>query len=804
MTTIGKIKAVPLIRDNYKEYLIEVCSDRALSDIYDGLKPAQRRLLWTAYTMGLHHNKAHVKSARIDGNCMANFHAHSCLSGDTKVKLLDGSIKSMKELTKLGKPQWVLSYDEKKKVLVPALAHHFRVGKKDDVSFTFTLNDGSTFTCTDNHRFIVNGKWTRADEIQKGDDIAGAWYSESRGYDNIITNFGKVLKKQPIHRLVKSTVKYSNTSIHHIDGNRKNNVPENLAVLTNGEHSASHHSQGDVKTSYFSKESSIWTTYREQTRQKNSAIIQSVNKVQSLYKAYKVCKKVLEQHSSITDSLYTEYRPFVYNAPYIETLKEKGFNSAKELFESIESWRADTSAAKGLIPKRARQRRLRTYFSGSVSHQLYVVKVKVNRHKLKEFYDFSVDKYQNMLILASDNTAVLAHNSTYGVLVGMAQACSTFPLIDGQGNWGYLGDTSLAAASRYTEARLSKLAEDVLLDSDYLAVSQMVPNYDDTKLEPVRLPAKLPVLLLMGSSGIAVGTRANIPAFTWKSLKPVLIKALKGKITYKDCLGLKINDLLGAVYAGTKEEWINYIKTGKGCLKMTSKLEVEGKLLHIYSLSQSFDSAVDKLERQDYVHSVSDLSNNEGVHLIVKFKSSYKESDMPALKDKVQKLLTNSMNFNLSTNVIETRADVDVQTENKTVYKTGAKYMELDIASLINAWTEWRIKLEKKMLANRIKVAQKEIDKLKLFVYAISKLDVIFKVLKTAKSDVDEKLAKALKITVEQAKTILDKSVRSLSSLSKDKLLSEIKDLKSKIESDSAKYKSPRKTIYNWIKGLQI
>jgi DNA gyrase/topoisomerase IV subunit A len=76
--------------------------------------------------------------------------------------------------------------------------------------------------------------------------------------------------------------------------------------------------------------------------------------------------------------------------------------------------------------------------------------------------------------------------------------------------------------------------------------------------------------------------------------------------------------------------------------------------------------------------------------------------------------------------------------------------------------------------------------------------------LKTAKSDVDEKLAKALKITVEQAKTILDKSVRSLSSLSKDKLLSEIKELKNKIDSDSAKYKSPRKTIYNWIKGLQI
>lgn len=803
MTTIGKIKAVPLIRDNYKEYLIEVCSDRALSDIYDGLKPAQRRLLWTAYTMGLHHNKAHVKSARIDGNCMANFHAHSCLSGDTKVKLLNGSVKTMLELYKSGKSEWVLSYDEKKKVLVPALAHHFRVGKSDDLSFTFELNDGSSFTCTDNHRFLINGKWTRADEIQKGDNIAGAWYSIGRGYEQIVTNFGKVLKKQQIYRIVKQTKKYSGLNVHHIDGNRLNNSPDNLRILTAKEHTILHEQQGDHENSRFSKSSSIWTKYRNETRQKNSEIIKAVNKKMSLYKAYKVCSLILDSGKKISNSTYIEFRPYIYNAPFLETILEKGFKSVKELYSTRSDWKADTSKSKGLIAHK-KVRKLRSYWSGSASHQLYVEKVIVNRHRKKKFYDFSVDKYQNMLILASDNTAVLAHNSTYGVLVGMAQACSAFPLIDGQGNWGYLGDTSLAAASRYTEARLSKLAEEVLLDSDYLAVSQMVPNYDDTKLEPVRLPAKLPVLLLMGSSGIAVGTRANIPAFTWKSLKPVLIKALKCKITYKDCLGLKINDLLGAVYAGTKEEWINYIKTGKGCLKMTSKLEVEGKLLHIYSLSQSFDSAVDKLERQDYVHSVSDLSNNEGVHLIVKFKSSYKESDMPALKDKVQKLLTNSMNFNLSTNVIETRADIDVQTENKTVYKTGAKYMELDIASLINAWTEWRIKLEKKMLANRIKVAQKEIDKLKLFVYAISKLDVIFKVLKTAKSDVDEKLAKALKITVEQAKTILDKSVRSLSSLSKDKLLSDIKDLKSKIESDSAKYKSPRKTIYNWIKGLQI
>lgn len=396
------------------------------------------------------------------------------------------------------------------------------------------------------------------------------------------------------------------------------------------------------------------------------------------------------------------------------------------------------------------------------------------------------------------------HSSSYSVLVGMSQACSVFPLIDGQGGWGFLGDASAASAERYTEARLSKLADEILLDKDYLAVTKMIPNYDDTTVEPLRLPAKLPLLLLLGSSGIAVGTRANIPAFTFESLKPVLMLALKREVTAKDCVNLKIHDMLNAIPAYSKQDWASYLKTGKGTLKMTAKLKIEGKTIRILSLAQNIDSALDKLERQEYVRSVSDMSTMDGVNILVRFKPQYKEADMKELAAKLTKLLTNSLNYSLSTNVVRTKADIDVKTASKTVYKTSATYIELSIAKLINMWTKWRVDLEKRMLANRIAVAQAEIDKLKLFIYAISKLDIIFKVLKKEKKDLDAKLAKALKITTDQAKQILDKSVRSLSSMSKDRLLSDIKKLQASVNNDKRLLSKPRATVHNWLKNLEV
>ena len=104
--------------------------------------------------------------------------------------------------------------------------------------------------------------------------------------------------------------------------------------------------------------------------------------------------------------------------------------------------------------------------------------------------------------------------SVYDSMVRMAQNFSLrYPLIDGQGNWGSLEDAP--AAMRYTECRLSPIAEEILVDIDQDTVN-FVPNYDGALKEPQVLPSKLPNLLLNGAMGIAVGMATNIPPHNLK------------------------------------------------------------------------------------------------------------------------------------------------------------------------------------------------------------------------------------------------------------------------------------------------
>ena len=102
-------------------------------------------------------------------------------------------------------------------------------------------------------------------------------------------------------------------------------------------------------------------------------------------------------------------------------------------------------------------------------------------------------------------------SSIYGALVNMAQEWSTrYPLVDGHGNFGSI-DGDGAAASRYTEARLSKIAGELLRDIDKAGIVPMAPNYDDRLLEPTVLPSRFPNLLVNGTTGISAGYATNMP-----------------------------------------------------------------------------------------------------------------------------------------------------------------------------------------------------------------------------------------------------------------------------------------------------
>lgn len=394
------------------------------------------------------------------------------------------------------------------------------------------------------------------------------------------------------------------------------------------------------------------------------------------------------------------------------------------------------------------------------------------------------------------------HASSYGSVVLLAQDACPTPLLDGQGNWGFLANGE-AAAERYTEVRLSEFSEKYLLDEDYLAISDMIPNYDDTTVEPLRLPALVPLLLLNGSKGIAVGTRTNIPNFTWKSLKPIILKGLEKKLTWKDCKKLEFDDILNAKFAGTQEEFEEYLKSGTGTLKFTVETEIKDKGIHIYSLTSGIDTILDKLNKQDWIYSIDDMSNAKKIDIFVKPKPIYK-NELEDIQKKIEKLLTNSINYSFATNMIEQTKEIDVELGDKKLYKLGAKYIETNIPDYINRWVKYRLDLEKRMLENKIKAINSEKDKLDFIVWAISKLDIIFKTLQSKTTDLEGDMQKALNINNEQAKIICGFTIRQLSNLNKDSLVSKIKDLTNQIDILTEQLNNLVQTVKDKISSINL
>ncbi len=166
--------------------------------------------------------------------------------------------------------------------------------------------------------------------------------------------------------------------------------------------------------------------------------------------------------------------------------------------------------------------------------------------------------------------------AVYDTLVRLAQDFSIRqPLVDGQGNFGSI-DGDSAAAMRYTECRLAKISDELLNDLDKDTV-KMIPNYDGSLMEPSVLPAKMPALLVNGSSGIAVGMATNIPTHNLGEVCDGIIAYIKNPaITVKEMMKIiKGPDFpTGAIIRGTRGIY-EYFETGHGSVKVQAKTEIE-------------------------------------------------------------------------------------------------------------------------------------------------------------------------------------------------------------------------------------
>lgn len=346
--------------------------------------------------------------------------------------------------------------------------------------------------------------------------------------------------------------------------------------------------------------------------------------------------------------------------------------------------------------------------------------------------------------------------------VNLVQACAA-PLI-GKGNFGTATDG--AAAPRYTNILLSKYGESFLVQ-DYLEVTDYVINYDGTEKEPVLLPSLLPNLLLNGVSGIGVGTTCNIPAFSPESVIAVCVRLLKGeKLTPKDfASALEFRFAWGGVVVNTKanrEAIVEYMKTGIGSVKVKPRLKVSQDGHKIiwddFPPGVSIEKTIERLRDVSGVANAKNVTARDGVAWEINLVKSIKGVALESLLSKIKGMLSSSVSYR--TNVAQ-REKVD-DTE------VSVKLFSSSIPELFKLWLEWRVELEKKCLAYRLKKQEKQIAYTELLIYAIGHIDTIAASLKT--KDPHAYLMKALKISKEDANTILQLRVIQLSKLDGERL----------------------------------
>ncbi|MGI7165877.1 DNA gyrase subunit A [Campylobacter coli] len=223
--------------------------------------------------------------------------------------------------------------------------------------------------------------------------------------------------------------------------------------------------------------------------------------------------------------------------------------------------------------------------------------------------------------------------AVYDALVRMAQDFSMrYPSIDGQGNFGSI-DGDGAAAMRYTEARMTILAEELLRDIDKDTVD-FVPNYDDSMSEPNVLPARVPNLLLNGSSGIAVGMATNIPPHSLNELVDGLLYLLDHKdASLEDLMQfIKGPDFpTGGIIYG-KKGIIEAYRTGRGRVKIRAKTHIEKKsnkdIIVIDELPYQTNKArlieqIAELVKEKQIEGISEVrdeSDREGIRVVIELK----------------------------------------------------------------------------------------------------------------------------------------------------------------------------------------
>lgn len=396
----------------------------------------------------------------------------------------------------------------------------------------------------------------------------------------------------------------------------------------------------------------------------------------------------------------------------------------------------------------------------------------------------------------------------YEAMVLMAQSFSyRYPLIDGQGNWGSPDDPKSFAAMRYTESRLSAYADTLLAELSSGTV-EWIPNFDGTLEEPALLPARLPNLLLNGTTGIAVGMATDIPPHNLREVVKALIHLLDNpEATLREiCKIIPGPDFpTQAEIITSRQDLVEIYRKGNGSIRMRAVYVVEEDEIIITALPYQVSGA-------KVLEQIADQMQNKKLPLVSDLRD---ESDHENPTRLVIVPRSNRVDIPLLMNHLFATTDLERSIRvNLNMIGLNQRPQVKNLLAILNEWLSYRLDTVKKRLQHRLAIVDKRLHILKGLMIAYLNLDEIIKIIRH-EDEPKLVLIKRFKLSEEQAEAILEIKLRSLARLEEISIKKEQKNLssekedieailassqrlkklvKAELESDSEKYGDSRRS----------
>ena len=818
----------------YIDYAMSVIVARALPAVEDGLKPVHRRILYAMDLLGLKPSSQTRKSARIVGDVLGKFHPHGdmavydslvrmaqefslryplvhgqgnfgCFTADTKVALADGRSLSFKDLVeeqKQGKRNFAFTIDNNE-IKISEIKNP-RKTKENAEIMKVILDNGEEIKCTPNHKFMLKeGIYKEAKNLKSGDSLMPLYFRLSTkdddkkaiGYNMVFQpklnswNFVHILSD---NWNVESGVyqKSAGRIRHHINFSKLNNNPDNIRRMGWKEHwqnhynftSEKHKTDEDYRKKLADGRKAFWenannrSEYSKRMTERNvknwqnseyrkeiTITLSEVNKkylaehperVEEIRKTASITMKKLWQvpeykklfHDIISENNknrehnLTGKKKFVNICNYLKKngllINKDNFEKArKEIFgtKSFTSW--DLGVKK--------------YFDNNqdlvlceISKNHKVVGVEI-LNKFEDVYDLTIERTHNFALASG----VFVHNSM---------------------------DGDSPAAQRYTEAKLAHISMELLEDLDKDTV-KFVPNFDNTMEEPETLPAKLPNLLINGSSGIAVGMATNIPPHNLTEVcDAITVYVKKPEMTIEElCQIITGPDFPtgGSVFG----DMLELYKTGKGKMLMRGRVTTETlknkELVVITEIPYM-------LNKTDLITQIADLIQNKKIKDISDLRD---ESSRGKIRIVLE--LRKGASSNFVTNALFKYTRLEDSFSVNFLALVGGQPRVLNLKQVMDEYVKYR----KAIITNRTKFELKKAkDRLEIvdgLIIALKNIDEVISLIKKSKNTTEaiEVLMTRFKLTKKQSQAILETKLQQLTSLEQEKLKKEQEDLKEHI-----------------------